>query len=142
MDEITNDVTDDEVTNDVTDDVTDDVTNDVTDDFTEARYISEIILNCCLINPPQNITNEMAFTVAFAYLRSRIRNWFGVDISGSSVEFYIVPAVSCVRDIDLMIPTKKLIAVCDGSTFDSMESNVVELYRIGELRNVRMDMFI
>ena len=114
----------DGVKNQVTNDVTNDVTDDVTDDLTKTRNISEIILNCCELNPTRNSIQEDAFIVAFDSLKVHSKEeGHGVDITGSCAEFNIVTApASCIGDIDLMFPTRDHIVLCDGYVADSLDA--------------------
>ena len=105
---------------DVTSDVTEDVTSSSTDDVKKARNISELILSCCLLNPAGNWMHQMAFR-KFLYLKNRCLNF--VHWSGSSAEFYIVPAVVCIGDFDLMMSRRDSIAVWEESTFDNIDVN-------------------
>ena len=110
MDDVTNDVTDD-----ITNRVTEGVTNGFTDDQARARHISDLIVNCCHMNPTRHIFYELAFMTAFAncdpdYL-------LDPDITGSSAEFYIEHGRLCIGDVDLMVPSKKFIVMCAGSFF-------------------------
>ena len=105
---------------DVTSDVTEEFTSSPTDDVTKARNISELILSCCLLNPAENWIHEMGFE-KIMYLKSLGQNIF--YLSGSSAEFYIVPAVACIEDFDLMLSRRDHIAVWDGSTFDNIDVN-------------------
>ena len=93
------------------------------DDVTTARHISGIILNCGMVNPPRNVVHETAFLHAFGYLKYSDRDWNQINIAGSSAEFYIDPAVSCIGDFDLMIQKRQHLAVTDESTVDCIDAN-------------------
>ena len=138
MDDVTNGVTNDvtnDVTNEVMNDVTNDVTIDVTDDLTKTRNISEIIVNCCHINPSRAFMKELGSIVVFDYLSDylAIEQGMVLDISGSCAEFNIVPAsaVSCVGDVDLMFCKRDKIILCDGYCIDSVDAEeTTDVYKI------------
>ena len=91
------------------------------DDLTKARHISEIIVSCCLVNPPRNYIYEIGFGSVFACMCHRDVSC--VDLSGSCAEFYVVPAVMCVGDIDIMLSLKNNVAVCAGKTLKYEDLN-------------------
>ena len=106
---------------------------DHTDDLAYARHISEIIVNCCQLNPPRNYVYEMQF-----------RDWLDVVdngqmqnmcASGSCAEFYIDPAVMCLGDTDLMHSPINIKAVFVGSTFSYSDldenTNVYKIETLG-----------
>ena len=103
---------------DVTSEVSEDVMRGHMDDVTKTRHISELILNSCLLNPARNYEYETAFTDCVNHSNN---NYYSLPvgaetISGSCAEMYIVPAVSCIGDLDLMYSMRDGLAVCDGTS--------------------------
>ena len=100
------------------------------EDLTKARHISEIIVNCCLVNPPRNYIYEIRIGYV-VFSRIGDTGVGCVDLSGSCAEFYIVPAVMCLGDIDVMFSLRNYVAVSAEKTvqYEDLEEKT-EIYEI------------
>ena len=106
---------------DDTNDVTNDVTGDLTNDLAKARHISDLIVSCCRMNSAWNDMYETAFVAAL-----HSSKYFSSCITGSCVELYITPGVTCIGDVDLMFYVKNMIVVSDGSADNSLDNMDIE----------------
>ena len=105
--------------------VTDDITDELTNDLARARHMSDLIVNCCQMNPSRNSTIELAFMIALSVYPDSIR-----DLTGSCAELYD-PGYRCIGDIDLMFPKTNHIVVCDGSIVDNIDvDETIHVYKI------------